>query len=126
MACCSACKKAQDEGSMPRGATCSPCAKAVISESECPTLFVERIDVLATQLWESGRTDIDAITLAVLSKVYPYTPDGRAIDWASLTIETATCLLELRRRVRVRIAYVFAHHDEDVAARRWQSVRGGA
>jgi hypothetical protein len=98
----------------------------VITESECPTLFVERIDILATRMWEAGRTDLDAITLEVLSTVYPHTPDGRAIDWANLTIETATCLLELRRRVRVRLAYVFAHHDEDVAARRWQSVRGGA
>ena len=57
--------------------------------------------------------------------LYPQTPDGQVIDWTKLTIETATCLLELRRRVRARVAYVYAHHDEDVAARRWRDVRGG-
>ena len=136
MACCEACKKAQDAGTMPRGATCSPCggtfafttaeSSPVIGESECPTLILPRVDALATQLWEASRTDLEGITLEILSKVYPQTPDGRPIDWTAQTIDTATCLLELRRRVRVRVAYVFAHHDEDVASRRWASVRGGA
>ena len=130
MACCSACKQAQDAGTMPRGATCSPCAansgQPVISESECPTFMVERIDSLATTLWEAGRTDLEEITQHLLATIYPRTTDGRPIDWTRQTIDTATCLLELRRRVRVRVAYVFAYHDEDVASRRWQSVRGGA
>ena len=124
---------------MPVGATCTPCAsgvadtmplplreaEGVIVESACPTFFVERIDVLLTRLWEQGYADLDAVTLYVLQQLYPRTPDGRAIDWRALSIETATCLLELRRRVRARAAYVFAHHDEDAAARRWQEVRGG-
>lgn len=143
MACCSACKKAQDAGEMPKGATCSPCATSKetagepaftpsfrhapgeIVESECPTLVLERIDPLLTRLWEQHRTQLDRATLTVLETLYPKTPDGRPIDWSKLTIETATCLLELRRRIRARAAFVFAHHDEDAAARRWQEVRGG-
>ncbi len=143
MACCQSCKIAQDVGQMPRGATCSPCAASsssssstwpgpsqrfpagVIVEAECPTLRVARIDVLVTRAWEAGEADLDALTLRVLEQLYPQTPDGQAIDWTKLTIETATCLLELRRRVRARVAYVYAHHDEDVAARRWRDVRGG-
>lgn len=128
MACCEACKKAQDVGEMPRGATCSPCGGddgIGISESECPTLMLPRIDPIITQLWEQGQTNVDAVALVVLSKVYPRTPDGRPIDWRKLTIDTATCLLELRRRVRARVAYVFAHHDEETAERRWLQVRGG-
>jgi hypothetical protein len=122
---------------MPVGATCSPCAAqgevplsfrhapGVIAESQCPTLNLERIDWLATELWEQGKVDVEHVALFVLQNVYPQTPDGRAIDWRKLSIETATCLLELRRRVRARVAYVFAHHDEDAAARRWLQVRGG-
>lgn len=126
MACCSDCERAQDAGEMPRGTTCSSCAiPEVIVESECPTLMLERIDPILTQLWEQGQTDLEQITLFVLQKVYPRTPDGRSLDWRKLSIETATCLLELRRRVRARAAYVFAHHDEDAAARRWLQARGG-
>ena len=126
---------------MPRGATCSPCAvsgaspsttadtsrvpTAVIAESPCPTLLLERIDVLVTRAWEAGENNLDALTLRVLGILYPQTPDGQAIAWTKLTIDTATCLLELRRRVRARVVYVCAHHDEDVAARRWLNVRGG-
>jgi hypothetical protein len=144
MACCHECALAQERGEMPRGATCSPCAQGVdpelgeaevplsfrhapgvIAESECPTLSLERVDPLLTRLWEQGTTDLEQVTLHVLRTLYPRTPDGRPIDWRKLSIDTATCLLELRRRLRARAAYVFAHHDEDVAARRWQEVRGG-
>lgn len=133
MACCKACGEAQAAGQMPKGATCSPCANGAcevpvggeIEECECPTLMLSRIDPIITQQWEQSETNVDAITLAVLQTVYPRTPDGRPIDWRSLSIETATCLLELRRRVRVRVVYVLAHHDEDAAQRRWQKVGGG-
>ena len=109
MACCKACGAAQAAGTMPKGATCSPCANgssglAEIEECECPTLMLGRIDPIITARWEQSETDVDAITLAVLETVYPRTPDGRPIDWRSLSIDTATCLLELRRRVRVRVA----------------------
>lgn len=133
MACCKACGEAQAAGTMPKGATCSPCASgpdailvmAEIEECECPTLMLGRIDPIITRHWEQSETNVDAITLLVLETVYPRTPDGRPIDWRSLSIDTATCLLELRRRVRVRVAYVLAHHDEDAAQRRWQKVGGG-
>ena len=133
MACCKACGAAQAAGTMPKGATCSPCANGVcevpvlvqIDECECPTLMLGRIDPIITQRWEQSETDVDAITLVVLETVYPRTPDGRPIDWRNLSIDTATCLLELRRRVRVRVAYVLAHHDEDAAQRRWLKVGGG-
>ncbi len=133
MACCKACEEAQAAGTMPIGATCSPCASGacevpvfkVIDECECPTLMLGRIDPIVTQRWEQSETNVDRITLAVLETVYPRTPDGRPIDWRSLSIDTATCLLELRRRVRMRVAYVLAHHDEDAAQRRWLEVGGG-
>lgn len=142
MACCNACKHAQDAGEMPRGATCQPCRNpdpappkcapvsfchepGVIVESECPTLILARVDPLVMRLWEQGQTDLEAVTMIVLETIYSATPDGRPIDWRKLSIETATCLLELRRRVRARVAYVFAHHDEDAAARRWSQARGG-
>jgi len=113
---------------MPKGATCSPCTKAacgLIEACECPTLMLERIDWIVTAHWERNEPDIEAIVAKVLETVYPQTPDGRPIDWNSLSIETATCLLELRRRVRARVAYVLAHHDEDAAQRRWQHVGSG-
>ena len=147
MACCNECKKAQDAGTMPHGATCSPCAAGTcppsnptavpnpkpqpqpvpqpqvpIRDCEVPTLRLDRVDAIVTSFWEHGKNHVEGITLRVLLELYPRTPDGRPIDWVSLTVDTATCLIELRRRVRARVTYVLAHHDEDAAQRRWMAI----
>jgi len=137
MACCNDCAHKQARGQMARGTTCSPCAAGncpkpnqnqnqaqTIDDCACPTLMLERIDFVATAQWELQNDDLDAVALLVLESVYPQTPDGRAIDWRNLAGDSALCLLELRRRVRARIEYVFAHHDEEAAEKRWRALRG--
>lgn len=146
MACCRACADAQARGEMEPGTTCTPCADGAcpmpgyspterlddgvattaitIIESPCPTFMTARVDHIVTAAWERNATNVEAITQQVLEAVYARTPDGRAIDWRRLSVDTATCLLELRRRVQARVAYVLAHHDEEAATQRWAAVGG--
>jgi hypothetical protein len=113
---------------MALGTTCTACAESqceLIADCECPTLMLDKIDRLITALWEQDEDRVDVIVQRVLETIYATTPDGRPIDWRKLSIDTATCLLELRRRVRARVVYVLAHYDEDAAQRRWEHVGGG-
>ncbi len=127
-ACCKACAAAQDAGTMPRGATCSPCGgswqpSAGIPSCEPFDYDEARIDLVVQRLFHAGAASLDQlddVVPDVLAAVYPTTSDGRPIVWSSLSHLDSTCLLRLWNRVRARVAYVLATLEELNAAQRWE------
>lgn len=120
---------------MDPSASCSPCSSGSCSLSssasgssglaDCaPLAFVpDGVDKIAKRLVKAG-ADEEAVLLGVLETIYPATPDGRAIRWASLGPSDAACLRNLAQRVYARVRLQIALQADKAAARVWASVGG--
>lgn len=130
MSCCTKCAHAQVKGEMKIGSSCQPCeGGACPSPSgagipECVPLkwMSDRVDAALLRAIESGERDIDRLVAYVLSQVYTNLPNFGPIPWAELSQRDATCLHELRERVRARSVAVLAGLDDKAAQQRYQAV----
>jgi hypothetical protein len=141
--CCSACER---DGTHAAGRTCTSCSSGSCpTSSHAPTgsptstptgsptstgiatctpmpFLIRRVDYFCEKYRLAGVDKRDDVILSVLSQVYPSTPEGDAIDWASLSsTDDVPCLLELARRVATRVDFVLATAAESASDDRWMA-----
>jgi len=83
----------------------------------------DQVDDAIISSWEGGERTPFRLAVAALREVYSTTPDGRPINWPSVT-EDCACIRALEHRVQLRSCRLMAIFEDDEAETSWYAGGG--
>ena len=83
----------------------------------------DEVDVVLVATWEDGVRDAWQLAMVALKEVYSETPDGRPMNWPTITMDCPEARL-LEHRVKLRANRVCSLLDDELANDEWYESGG--